>query len=243
MIDKKKIKAIAFDFGGTLDSPFLHWMDIYLKLYTTELHLPLTRENFRDAYVDTEQKMERMPLIKPTDSLLATQMFKTVLQFNHLIQSGVLSDTEENRKSLPIRAALLATDYSSAFVKAARPVLEELQKSYTLLLVSNYYGNVAQVAADLGIASYFQTITDSTIAGVRKPDPALWKLAIDGAGFQPEEVLVVGDSMKNDILPGISLGCQVVQGCPEVKEEPADITIITKLEELLDLLDVSIHSA
>lgn len=236
MIDKNRIKAIAFDFGGTLDSPFLHWMDIYLNLYTSEFHLPLTRENFRDAYVYTEQIMERMQLIRPSDSLLETQMFKTTLQFNYLIKSGVLSDTEENRKSLPIKAALAVTDYSSAFVKAARPVLEELQKSYTLLLVSNYYGNIAQIASDLGIASYFKTITDSTIAGVRKPDPALWKLAIDGAGFRSEEVLVVGDSMKNDILPGISLGCQVVQGCPKMKEEPTDITIITELDQLLDLL-------
>lgn len=46
MIDKDKIKAVAFDFGGTLDSPFLHWMDIYIHLYTMKLNLPLTKENF-----------------------------------------------------------------------------------------------------------------------------------------------------------------------------------------------------
>ena len=51
MIDKDKIKAVAFDFGGTLDSPFLHWMDIYIHLYTTKLNLPLRKENFRDSYV------------------------------------------------------------------------------------------------------------------------------------------------------------------------------------------------
>lgn len=236
MIDKNRIKAIAFDFGGTLDSPFLHWMDIYLNLYTTELHLPLTRENFRDSYVHAERMMERLQLVQPSHSLLQTQTFKTNLQFTHLIECGVLPDTTENRNSLPLQAARLVTDYSSAFVYAARPVLEELKKSYTLLLVSNYYGNIAQIVSDLGIASYFKTITDSTIVGVRKPDPALWQLAIDGAGFRPEEVLVVGDSMKNDILPGISLGCQVVQGCPEMKEEPADITVVTKLDQLLDLL-------
>lgn len=236
MIDKSKIKAIAFDFGGTLDSPFLHWMDIYLKLYSTELHLPLTRENFRDSYVHAERMMERLQLVKPTHSLLETQTFKTNLQFTHLIENGVLPDTPENRDQLPLQAARLVTDYSSAYVTAARPVLEELQKRYTLLLVSNYYGNIAQIAADLGVASYFKTITDSTIAGIRKPDPALWKLAIDGAGFSVEEVLVVGDSMKNDILPGISLGCQVIQGCPESKEKPADVTFVTELDQLLELL-------
>ena len=46
MIDKDKIKAVAFDFGGTLDSPFLHWMDIYIHLYTMKLNLPLTKRKF-----------------------------------------------------------------------------------------------------------------------------------------------------------------------------------------------------
>lgn len=236
MIDKSKIKAIAFDFGGTLDSPFLHWMDIYLYLYTTKLNLPLTRENFRDSYVYAEQMMERLELVKPLHSLLETQMFKTGLQFSHLIEKEVLADTSENRKEIPLQAARLATEYSADYVAAAYGVLAELQKKYVLLLVSNYYGNISKVVDDFGIASLFKSITDSTIAGVRKPDSALWRLAIEGAGFKPEEVLIVGDSMKNDILPGISLGCQVIQGCPKSKEKPEGITYVTELRQLLSLL-------
>lgn len=236
MIDKSKIKAIAFDFGGTLDSPFLHWMDIYLYLYTTKLNLPLTRENFRDSYVYGEQMMERLQLVKPSHSLLETQKFKTDLQFSHLIEKGVLPDTPENKEELSLQAALLSTEYSSGYVAAARSILAELQKKYVLLLVSNYYGNVSKIAGDLEIATYFKTITDSTIAGVRKPDPALWRLAIEGVGFNPEEVLIVGDSMKNDILPGISLGCQVILGCPDSKEKPEGITYVTELRQLLSLL-------
>lgn len=236
MIDKNKIKAIAFDFGGTLDSPFLHWMDIYLELYTTKLHLSLTCENFRDSYVYGEQMMEHLQLVQPSHSLLETQTFKTNLQFLHLIEKGILSDTLANREELPLLAARLVTEYSSDYVAASRSVLAELQKTYTLLLVSNYYGNVRKIAEDLDIAVYFKTITDSTIAGVRKPNPALWKLAIEDAGFCPEEVLIVGDSMKNDILPGISLGCQVIQGCPESKEKPVDVTYVTELQQLLSFL-------
>lgn len=236
MIDKSKIKAIAFDFGGTLDSPFLHWMDIYLYLYTAKLDLPLTRENFRDSYVYAEQMMERLELVQPLHSLLETQVFKTRLQFSHLIEKGVLADTSGNRDEIPLQAAQLAAEYSAGYVAAAYGVLEELQKRYVLLLVSNYYGNISKVVGDFGIASFFKSITDSTIAGVRKPDSALWRLAIEGAGFKPEEVLIVGDSMKNDILPGISLGCQVIQGCPESKEKPEGVTYVTELRQLLSLL-------
>lgn len=236
MIDKNKIKAIAFDFGGTLDSPFLHWMDIYIHLYTTELHLPLTKENFRDSYVYAEQMMERLQLVKPHHTLLETQTFKTNLQFTSLIERGILPDTPANREQLPLQAARLVTDYSSAYVRAAHNTLARLSESYTLLIVSNYYGNLKRIVADLDIISFFHSITDSTLEGIRKPDPALWKLAISRAGFSCPEVLVVGDSMKNDILPAISLGCQVVQGCPAKPEEDASHTIITRLDELETLL-------
>lgn len=238
MIDKDKIKAVAFDFGGTLDSPFLHWMDIYIHLYTMKLNLPLTKENFRDSYVYAERMMEQLQLVKPEHSLLETQAFKTDLQFKSLIERGVLPDTLENRKGLPLKAARLVTDYSSDYVVASRTVLDELHRSYTLLLVSNYYGNLKKIVTDLGIVSYFHSITDSTLEGVRKPDPSLWKRAIDHAGFAYEEVLVVGDSMKNDIQPGLSLGCQVVQGCPEGRTGEVGIPFITRLSELPALLSI-----
>ncbi len=235
MIHTEKVKALAFDFGGTLDSPFMHWMKIYLKLYNEDLHLPLTGENFRDSYVYAEQMMERLQLVKPSHSLLETQSFKTRLQFEDLIRRGILPDTQENREVLPEHAARLVTDFSSRYVALSKEVLEPLSKRYTLLLVSNYYGNLKKIVTDLGIVSYFFSITDSTLEGIRKPDAALWKLAIDRAGFTPDEVVVIGDSTKNDILPALSLGCQVVKGCPSMDDITEEVPCITSLKELLDI--------
>ena len=155
MIDSKKIKAIAFDFGGTLDSPFMHWMDIYIRLYTEELHLNLTAERFRDSYIYAEQMMERMQLVQPFHTLLETQLFKTNLQFENLIERGILPDTPENRKQLPATAARLVPDFSTHYVELSKPVLAKLAQHYPLLLVSNYYGNLEKVVTDLGIASCF----------------------------------------------------------------------------------------
>ncbi|MDR1004244.1 MAG: HAD family hydrolase [Prevotellaceae bacterium] len=235
-LDTSKLKAIAFDFGGTLDSPFLHWMDIYLEIYGGQMGLPLTRENFRDAYVCAEQLMERLQLVQPSCSLYETQYFKVQLQFRQLLQHGILEIPVDEREAVFKRAAQLVTDYASGYVARSRPVLEVLHASYTLLLVSNYYGNIARIAADLQIAPLFRSITDSTIAGVRKPDPRLWQLAIEQAGFTPDEVLVVGDSRKNDIEPALALGCRVVQGIPAGAEAPADVCSIRQLDELEQLL-------
>lgn len=233
----KNIKAIAFDFGGTLDSPFMHWMDVYMRIYTQELHLPLTADRFRDSYIHAERMMESLQLVQSSHSLYETQLFKTQLQFDSLVERGVLSDTPENKNQLPLQAARLVTDFSSHYVKLSQPVLALLSQRYPLLLVSNYYGNLKKVVSDLKIASYLVSLTDSTVEGVRKPDPRLWKLSFDRLGYRPEEVLVVGDSMKNDILPALSLGCQVVQGCPNLPaEDVPGVHRITSLAELPALL-------
>lgn len=234
-----KIKALAFDFGGTLDSPFMHWLDIYLMVYVDQLKLPVTRETFYDSYVYAERQMEALQLVQPNHSLLETQLFKTHLQVSNLIERGVIADTEENRENLSFKVASAVTTFSQDYVLRNAPVLKELAKHYTLLLVSNYYGNIKKVVTSLNIADYFLSITDSTIEGVRKPDPKLWEIAITRAGFKPEEVIVIGDSTKNDILPALSLGCSTIQGYPEnILPEKIDTSrdFIYSLGELIPLL-------
>jgi putative hydrolase of the HAD superfamily len=234
-----KIKALAFDFGGTLDSPFMHWLDIYLMVYADKLKLAVTRENLYDSYVHAERQMEALQLVKPQHSLLETQLFKTHLQVESLIGRGVIADTTENREELPFQVAAAVVAFSQDYVMRSEPILRKLAEHYSLLLVSNYYGNIKRVATDLHIADCFLSITDSAIEGVRKPDSKLWAIAIDRAGFKPEEVVVIGDSTKNDILPAISLGCSTVQGYPQsITPEKVNYTrdFIYSLDELLPLL-------
>ena len=105
MIDKNGIKAIAFDFGGTLDAPFLHWSDIYLKLYTHELGLPLTKETFWDSYVYAERQMESVRPVSVDSTLYDTQCFKILYQaFN-------LSFTWKKYKNIPGVVPLILMDY------------------------------------------------------------------------------------------------------------------------------------
>ncbi len=234
MIDKQKIKAVAFDFGGTLDSPFLHWMDIYIKLYNEEFDLGLTKENFREIYVQTERMIDNEKMIEPNFSLFDTQYCKASCHFKGFAMNGL---TEDNTKELINRAATIITTYSTSYVREADIILNNLRAKYQLFLVSNYYGNLKKVISDLGIDNYFISLTDSTVENIRKPNPELWKLAIERCGYMPEEVLIVGDSMKNDILPGLELGCQVIQGVPALQTSyDKTITQITSLKELITLL-------
>lgn len=234
-LDKSRVRAIAFDFGGTLDTPFRHWMDVYLELYTGCLGLTLCADDFRPSYVYAEQQMEAQAPVRSYHTLLETQLFKTRLQFDHLLAAGVLPDTPDTRLVFPVEAAFQATGYARRYLTEALPVLRALSSHYPLYLVSNYYGNIRTVISEFGLADCFRFITDSTLEGVRKPDPALWQCAIRSSGLEPGEFLVVGDSYKNDIFPAQSLGCQTVQGIPS-DVVSASSPVIRCLSDLLPML-------
>ena len=68
-------------------------------------------------------------------------------------------------------------------------------------LVSNCTEEVALVWPDTSFAQLFDDVVFSAIAGLAKPDPAIFRLAAEGLGVAPEECLFVGDG-ANDELRG-----------------------------------------
>ena len=111
----------------------------------------------------------------------------------------------------------LATDiadycdgYARECIAQARPLLESLSERWPMVLVSNFYGNVDSVLRAYDLRHYFQGVIESAVVGVRKPDPRIFMLGVVALGLEPEEVVVVGDSLRKDILPARSIGCSTV---------------------------------
>ena len=79
-----------------------------------------------------------------------------------------------------------------------------------MMLVSNFYGNVDSVLRAYDLRRYFKGVIESAVVGVRKPNPTLFRLGVDALELEPQQVLVVGDSLRKDILPAESLGCSTL---------------------------------
>jgi FMN phosphatase YigB (HAD superfamily) len=65
--------------------------------------------------------------------------------------------------------------------------------------VSNFYGNLAAVCDDVGVRPFFGVIVDSVWAGCTKPDPLIFRRAVDGLRVAPAEATFVGDSLSRDM--------------------------------------------
>ncbi len=93
----------------------------------------------------------------------------------------------------------------------AVPVLRALRQTRALGLVSNYDHPpyVRGLLEQLGLGRLFDVVVISGDAGVRKSDPAIFRMALDRTGLDPADVAFVGDS-EDDIQGAAAAGMSPV---------------------------------
>jgi putative hydrolase of the HAD superfamily len=237
-------KGLLFDYGGTIDTNGQHWAEVLWSAYL-EAKIPVSKEQFREAYVFGERALARQPLIRPEHNFKDVLAIKCRLQAEYLIENGFLNDTLFAEK-IETQVAESCYRFAKQTTAEAAKTLEKLSKKYPMVLVSNFYGNVENVLKDFGLLSYFPVIIESAVVGVRKPDPQIFKLGVEALGFAPDECLVIGDSVSKDIVPAQSIGCQTIwiQGKAWDESEKEDKSlanckaIIANFNELTQYLGV-----
>ena len=226
------LKGYIFDYGGTLDTGGQHWGKVIWHAYE-HLQVPVSETDFRDAYVHAERTLGKNPIIQPDFTFYKTLETKIRLQLEYLQTSYI---TPLTSYILPLTSHLY--EATVAETSKSREVLLSLKKQYPMVLVSNFYGNIATVLKEFKLDGIFDTIIESAVVGVRKPDPRIFTLGVEALGMQPDEVVVVGDSMDKDIIPASKAGCHTVWFKGEgwtndpVDESPAG-KVITDLTQLL----------
>lgn len=213
------MKGYIFDFGGTLDTNGCHWGKFIWHAYERQ-HVPVNWEQFREAYIFAEQQLGKNAIILPTDSFRQTLDKKLRIEMERLVTQGYWysSPLEVER----LHAAVLDDLYSRVceHVTCGREVLLRLKPQYPLVLCSNFYGNLTEVLKEFQLDGLFQDVVESAVVGIRKPDVRIYELALRSLGGveAAADVVVVGDSLKNDIRPARQIGCQTIW----LKGEPWD---------------------
>ncbi|MFP7171094.1 HAD family hydrolase [Terribacillus sp. FSL K6-0262] len=104
------------------------------------------------------------------------------------------------------RMAQFAVAYPDAL-----ETLQELSMSYTLGIVTNGPALLQQqVIEQLGLYWHCQSLIISEAVGLRKPDPAIFELALSEVEAAAAETIFVGDHVENDIMGSRNAGLQPV---------------------------------
>jgi len=116
-------------------------------------------------------------------------------------------------------------------------VLNYLKPKYKLHIITNGFQEIQdKKMINAGIFDYFSVIMNAEMAGVKKPNPIIFELALEKAKVLPEKAMMIGDSLEADILGAQAIGIHTLHFNAH-QEEKHDLSImITDLNEIKSYL-------
>lgn len=243
------IRAILFDFGGTLMYGRQDWTPVvakadealtdYLRSNGMEVSLNTFPTEFRKRLDDYFKQREK-DLLETTYSFVLRELLREKSYED--VSSKVLRDALDTLFSV--------TQTNWALEEDAIPTLQKLRvKGYNLGIISNAGDDddVQQLARGFGITEYFDFILTSAACSYRKPHPRIFELALSNWYCPPNEAVMVGDNLDADIRGAQEVGIYGVwinrRASPDMEKQEgvqpdASLSSLSELPSVLDKLQV-----
>jgi len=90
-------------------------------------------------------------------------------------------------------------------------ILEYLQDKYKLHIITNGFKEVQQGKLNnSNIDNFFVTVTNSEMVGVKKPNPKIFRHALQVAKASHKNSIMIGDNYEADILGALNFGVDAI---------------------------------
>lgn len=130
--------------------------------------------------------------------------------------------------------------YLSSFnhVMSGTPdILRYLEPKYRLHIITNGFEEIQEKKLrNAHIRHYFQVVVNSEMAGVKKPNPKIFQLALKKANVAAQNAIMIGDSLEADILGAQQLGIHTLHFNTNGEEDHEHCKIIRHLNEIKHFL-------
>ena len=129
----------------------------------------------------------------------------------------------------------------AAFDDVAEVLADLRARGVRLGVISNFEPWLDELLDRLGLRDVFDVRVISGNEGVEKPDPAIFRLALERAGPPPEEAAHVGDMPTLDVDPSASVGMfpVLIDRRARHPDFAGPGARITTMADLLDVLEAS----
>ena len=224
-----KIRALLFDFGGTLDGNGIHWRDRTYR-FIQQVYPEIDRETFDRvdrAAVDSLINSGRAPqlTLRETMDVIATGIYEGLGLDPAVKDRYVDFFCEGAKESLDRNGRWLAT----------------LQDQYQLGVISNNFGNTEGWCDEYNLLPLLDIVVDSTVVGVSKPEAGIFHAALTGLSTLPEEAVYVGDTYSDDVVGAKGVGMWAAWLVGEEDKECPDASLVdvqlTELQALKTFLE------
>jgi HAD superfamily hydrolase (TIGR01509 family) len=218
-------RALLFDAGNTL--VFLDYARL-ASAVAEALHLPLTEAGLRRHAAAAALAMEQGRL---TDRERGSVYLLTLFEL-----AGVPATRIEELKSALLDLHQRAHLWG-ATAPGTRAALERLRDAgFRLAVISNSDGRAASALEAARLRDLFEFVIDSGEVGVEKPDPRIFRLALDRLGLDAGETMYVGDLYEVDAIGARSAGIEPVLLDPDGVHAGRDVETVASIAALADRL-------
>lgn len=137
---------------------------------------------------------------KVTKSQLRYERLKTTFDsLSYAIEDSLINELSE--------AYILKLSNYNNLLPNTMEILDYLKPKYRLHIITNGFEEIQNKKLQkASISEYFDQVINSEMAGVKKPHPNIFKLALDRAGVDSNSALMIGDNIEADILGAQAAG-------------------------------------
>ncbi len=192
-----EIDTLFFDVGGTLVSIDFEWVQKELALLGVTCS---TAQLERAEAASRPLASQKMAELHPTEVEFEFY-FRTILEQLARI-SG--QDIDALHLAGTLAPVLRPPGQSNLLWSSMLPGVQEMLQRLAdmglkLAVVSNSDGSVEKSLSKLGLRHFFEVVVDSHFLGIAKPDPGIFRHALDTLRSNPERTLHIGDMYFADV--------------------------------------------
>jgi 8-oxo-dGTP diphosphatase/putative hydrolase of the HAD superfamily len=95
--------------------------------------------------------------------------------------------------------------------ESAEQTLRTLSSRYRIGVIANQSAGTEERLTKWGLMPFILICLSSAEVGLEKPDPAIFQLALSQSGCEPDQAVMIGDRLDNDIRPARLLGWKTIR--------------------------------
>jgi putative hydrolase of the HAD superfamily len=233
-----RLKAVFFDAGETLLAPHPSFHELFSRV--------LSEQGFDRSPAAVAEVFEQMaPTFAEVIDKLADSSWsisrEASLKFWGTLYATALAEVDVPDPDGSIAGALYSkfTEYESyRLFPDSIPTLRAVKEAgLTVGLISNFEEWLEGMLIEMEVAGLFDLMVISGKEGIEKPDPAIFKLALERSGIDAGQAMYVGDNPRIDVDGAQAVGMEAVLIDRRGRHVGFEGLRIRSLDQLLPILN------
>jgi HAD superfamily hydrolase (TIGR01549 family) len=194
-----KLDTLFLDAGGVLCHP--NWSRVSAAL--ADVGVVVSADALQRAEPHAKKEIDDAVIVGGT-----TDASRGWLYFDKILaHAGIARSSATDAALTTLREYHRAENLWETVHDEVRPALVALRGlKLTLVVVSNANGRLRHLFDRVGLTPFFDVVLDSHEWGVEKPDPRLFKLAMEQSRADPSRTVHVGDLYHVDVVGARNAG-------------------------------------